>query len=169
MIADQAVTPAKQSQPLTQGSSVATTTGTTVDVNLAIPSWAKRITIALSGVSLSGSANTVVQLGSGSFTTTGYTSTSVYAASANQAGAQSATNGLCVYGGSLTNAFTGLVTLINVGSNTWIEGHSGMLNSTVGVTGGGSITLGGVLDRIRLATSNGTDTFDAGSVNILYE
>lgn len=169
MIADSAVTPTKMSQPLTQGTSVVTTSGTTIDISTAIPSWVKRITVALTGVSLSGSSNTVVQIGSGSYTTTGYTSTSVYAASANQAGAQSATNGFCVYGGSLSNAFTGLVTLVNVGNNTWVEGHSGMLNSTVGVTGGGSIALGGVLDRIRIATANGTDTFDAGSVNIIYE
>ena len=32
----------------------------------------------------------------------------------------------------------------------------------------GTITLSGTLDRVRLA-STGTDTFDAGSVNILYE
>ena len=34
---------------------------------------------------------------------------------------------------------------------------------------GGSIALGGVLDRIRITTVNGTDVFDAGSINILYE
>ncbi len=33
----------------------------------------------------------------------------------------------------------------------------------------GSITLGGTLDRVRITTVNGTDTFDAGSINILYE
>lgn len=169
VIEDLAVTPAKLSQKLTQGTSVATTSGTAIDINTAIPSWAKRITIALSGVSLSGSSNTIIQVGSGSYTTTGYTSTSAYAASANQAGVQSATNGLCVYGGSATNAFTGLVTLVNISGNTWVESHSGLLNSTVGVTGGGSIALGGVLDRIRVATANGTDTFDAGSINIIYE
>jgi hypothetical protein len=25
------------------------------------------------------------------------------------------------------------------------------------------------LDRVRITTTNGTDTFDAGSINILYE
>jgi len=35
--------------------------------------------------------------------------------------------------------------------------------------GAGTKTISGVLDRIRLTTVNGTDTFDAGSVNILYE
>jgi hypothetical protein len=34
---------------------------------------------------------------------------------------------------------------------------------------GNALALGGVLDRVRLTTVNGTDTFDAGTVNILYE
>jgi hypothetical protein len=33
----------------------------------------------------------------------------------------------------------------------------------------GHVSLSGALDRIRLTTVNGTDTFDAGSVNIIYE
>jgi hypothetical protein len=37
------------------------------------------------------------------------------------------------------------------------------------VFGGGSVTLSGTLDRVRITTVNGTDTFDAGTINILYE
>jgi hypothetical protein len=33
----------------------------------------------------------------------------------------------------------------------------------------GTIALSGTLDRVRITTVNGTDTFDAGSINILYE
>jgi hypothetical protein len=33
----------------------------------------------------------------------------------------------------------------------------------------GGVALGGALDRVRITTVNGTDTFDAGSINILYE
>ena len=33
----------------------------------------------------------------------------------------------------------------------------------------GRVTLSGALDRVRVTTVNGTDTFDAGSINILYE
>ena len=32
-----------------------------------------------------------------------------------------------------------------------------------------SKTLSGALTTVRITTANGTDTFDAGSVNILYE
>jgi hypothetical protein len=42
--------------------------------------------------------------------------------------------------------------------------------STTGtITTGGSVTLSGTLDRVRITTVSGTDTFDAGSINILYE
>jgi len=37
------------------------------------------------------------------------------------------------------------------------------------VGGGTTPTLSGALDRIRITTVNGTDTFDNGTVNILYE
>jgi hypothetical protein len=33
----------------------------------------------------------------------------------------------------------------------------------------GTKSLSATLDRIRITTVNGTDTFDAGSINILYE
>ena len=33
----------------------------------------------------------------------------------------------------------------------------------------GKAALGATLDRVRITTTNGTDTFDAGSINILYE
>jgi hypothetical protein len=34
---------------------------------------------------------------------------------------------------------------------------------------GGSIALAALLTAVRITTVNGTDTFDAGSINILYE
>ena len=156
-------------QPLPQGTSVATTSGTTIDLNTAIPSWVRRITIGYQGVSLTGSSHTIIQLGSGSYTTSGYAATAAYAGTANSAGVASATNGFCVHGGSNTNALTGTMTLVNLSGNTWVASHSGMLNTTIGVMGGGSVTLSGTLDRIRIASANGTDSFDAGSVNILFE
>jgi hypothetical protein len=61
------------------------------------------------------------------------------------------------------------MTIVGMGSNLWVASHSGMLNSTIGVMGGGFITLGGTLDRIRITSTNGTDAFDAGSVILLYE
>ena len=42
-------------------------------------------------------------------------------------------------------------------------------NGAATMTTGGSVTLGGTLDRLRITTVNGTDAYDAGTVNILYE
>ena len=42
-------------------------------------------------------------------------------------------------------------------------------SATQSLYGGGNVTLGGALDRIRVTTVNGTDLFDAGSINIMYE
>lgn len=150
------------------GTSQATTSGLTKDFT-GIPSWVKKITIVFNGVSLTGSSNSLVQLGSGSFVTTGYSACTGYIATTNQCSISSATNGLCVTGGTNANAFTGTMTLIHTGGNVWVASHSGNIGSTYVVNGGGSISLSGALDRIRLTTANGTDTFDAGSVNILYE
>lgn len=154
---------------ITLGTAQNTTSGTTINLDTAIPSWVRRITIAYQGVSLSGSAHTIIQLGSGSFTTTGYTSTGAYAGSGNQAGVASATNGLIAHGGSPTNALTGTMTILSMGGNLWVASHSGSLNANIGIMGAGSVTLSGTLDRIRITTTNGTDAFDAGVVNILYE
>lgn len=49
---------------------------------------------------------------------------------------------------------------------------AGSVTTTNGGTSffaGNSPALAGALDRVRITTVNGTDTFDAGSVNILYE
>jgi hypothetical protein len=92
-IAAGAVTQAKRSEDLTQGTAIATTSGTVINIDTAVPSWVRRITVAYSGVSLSGSAHTIIQLGSGSYATSGYASTGAYAGSGNQAGVASATNG----------------------------------------------------------------------------
>jgi hypothetical protein len=42
-------------------------------------------------------------------------------------------------------------------------------DSTITDYGAGVISLGGTLDRVRITAANGTDTFDAGTINIIYE
>jgi hypothetical protein len=51
----------------------------------------------------------------------------------------------------------------------WVSSHTYRQLSTNALFGGGTVTLGGTLDRVRITTVNGTDTFDAGTINILYE
>jgi len=60
-----------------------------------------------------------------------------------------------------------VITLIS--GSSYVSSHSGMTNNTQAISGGGGITLSGTLDRVRITTVNGTDTFDAGTINIMYE
>jgi hypothetical protein len=166
------VTPAKLSQPLTLGTAVATTSGASIDFT-SIPSWVKRITVMFNGVSLSGTSNYLIQLGdSGGLETTGYNSTSAMAWGGSTTIGGSFTTGFGVVSQAAANSISGSVTLLSISGNTWISNHSvgyNQASSSAGASGGGSKTLSDTLTQIRITTVNGTDTFDAGSVNILYE
>lgn len=154
------------------GTPVASTSGTTIEFT-GIPSWAKRVTLLLSNVSTSGTSLMQVQLGtSGGFLTSGYTSYGgVY--STGSVSAISST-GFVQYDNSRTavsNVF-GQYVFTLVGGNSWI--CSALLADNDNAVAslyqiGGGVTLSGTLDRIRITTVNGTDTFDAGSINIMWE
>lgn len=170
-MADGFVTPAKLSQPLTLGTAVNTTSGTAIDFT-SIPSWVKRITVMFNGVSTNGISSLQVQLGAGSITTTGYLArcTSVSTAVGNSTSGSTFNTGFALLSNTAAGSTIGNISLMNVSGNIWVA--SGTLqqegaSTTLSVAG--NITLSGALDRIRLTTVNGTDTFDAGSINILYE
>jgi hypothetical protein len=134
-----------------------------------IPSWVKRITMMFRGVSLSGTSSFLVQIGSGSFTTSGYISTSNGTNQANATGGINSTAGFCLRAANAAGITSGMMVLTSLGSNAWVGSHAAKNATTEAQWGGGDVALGGTLDRVRLTTVNGTDTFDAGSVNILYE
>lgn len=151
---------------ISSGTAVASTSGTSVDISTSIPSTAKRITVMLSGVSTNGTSNYQIQVGSGSYTTSGYVGQSNYGTVAvqNSTGLVIANN----IGAALT--FYGVVVLTLVTGNTWVSFGNVVPNSAnSGSYNAGGITLSGALDRIRITTTGGTDTFDAGTINILWE
>jgi hypothetical protein len=157
---------------LTSGT-VATATGTSVDFT-SIPSWVKRITVSLSSVSTNGTDRPLVQLGdSGGVETTGYTVVVTGGSNAASPSVASYTSGFVVDSGNAAAALSGhlVLTLHNSATNTWVA--SGNFISSSGVASyffaAGSKSLSATLDRIRLTTTGGTNTFDAGTVNILYE
>lgn len=150
---------------LTLGTAVATTSGTSIDFT-GIPSWVKRITVMLNGLSTNGTSNEILQIGSGSVQVSGYLGS---AATNTTYAAFTAGFGLGV---SITSAAVlhGIATLVSLGGNVWSFSFNGTYsNSPATAQATGSVTLSGALDRLRLTTANGTDTFDAGSINILYE
>lgn len=157
---------------LVSGTSQATTSGTYKDF-LSIPNWVRRITIIFNGVSLSGTAHLLVQIGTGGVpTTSGYSSTSSYALAASSAtNGVTSTSGYIMYIGTASYVFSGHIVLTNISGNIWIS--SGIISNltTTPYTGqqAGLGSTSATLDMVRITTSNGTDTFDAGSINILYE
>jgi hypothetical protein len=154
---------------IVSGTAVASTSGTSIDFT-SIPSWVKRITVMFNGVSTAASnSNILIQLGSSSIQTTGYASSGIYGGPSG-AGGTSTAGMLVVYGQNAASLFSGNATLTLFSGNSWVCASvlSRTAESYVQMAGG-NVTLSGVLDRIRITTSGGTDTFDAGSINILYE
>lgn len=146
---------------LTLGTAQNTTSGTAIDFT-GIPSWAKRVTVMFNGVSVSGTADLLIQIG----TSSGIESTGYLAVS--DVSAFTAAFGIRTQNAAF--AVKGAMVITTLGSNVWVMTTNTYLDSgTTARNGSGSKTLGGTLDRVRITTSNGTDTFDAGSVNIMYE
>jgi hypothetical protein len=156
-----------QLQRIVLSTAVATTSGTSIDYT-GLPAWVKKITVSFQGVSSNSSSLWLLQLGTSSgVTTSGYLgrvrdlSSTTSAFSAGFTLLTDSSNGAILHG---------LIQIVTLGSNNFAM--SGILARSDGANlymSGGSIALGGVLDRVRLTTVNGTDIFDAGSVNILYE
>ena len=151
------------------GTAVASTSGTSIDFT-GIPSWVKRVTVMLNGVSTNGIVPLLFQLGTSSgVETTGYVSSGTYQG-ASQAGTTSTSGFLNQAGGAIADTTCGITTITSFGSNKWVASSvSGTGSSQYTYIGAGAKTLASTLDRVRITTTNGTDTFDAGSINILYE
>jgi hypothetical protein len=153
---------------LVSGTAVASTSGTSIDFT-GIPAGVRRITVMFNGVSTSGTSGILLQIGAGSVTTSGYASTAGQFNFVNQTAGTSSTTGFFIYSVAAANTASGQAVLTLVTGNTWVGSYVIKPATSVVSMGGGDVTLSGTLDRIRLATVNGTDTFDAGSINILYE
>lgn len=156
--------------PLVSGTSQASTSGTSIDFT-GIPSWVKRITIMFNGVSTGGTSIKQIQLGdSGGVETTGYLGTSVALIDAIAVNAAIIATGFGIRSGLAADTLNGAVVITNLTSNTWVaQGALTDSSRGAGYLVGGAKALSATLDRVRITTVNGTDVFDAGSINILYE
>jgi hypothetical protein len=162
------VTPTMLTQPSTLATAQAATSGTSLTFS-SIPNWAKKVTVMFSGVSTSGSSNKLVRIGSGSVATTGYVSTGQNYNSSVGGSTASSTAGFIICSGAGADTLSGSMTINLISTNNYIADHVMKLNTTYVAFGGGNVTLSGVMDRVVITTVNGTDTFAAGSVNIIYE
>lgn len=162
-IANSAVTPAKLSQPLTLGTAVASTSGTSIDFTN-IPSWVNRVTVIYQGVSLNNADEHQILLGTSSgFVTTGYSYT---------CNSTNFTTGFVISGSASGSGYqyAGTAVLTRVSGNLWVVTSQISPATTANATrsGNGWVNLGSALTQLR-CTTNGTGIFDAGSINILYE
>lgn len=155
----------------TSGTATATTSGTAVQFT-GIPSTAKRIIVSFAGVSLNSSSNLLLQIGpSGGVETSGYDSYTAVDVGGTNATVNSSA-GHVVRNANAARAYTGhfFLTLLNASTNLWVIScivyDNGTQNQMVGAS---QKTLAGTLERLRLTTVGGTDTFDAGSINIMYD
>jgi hypothetical protein len=147
----------------------ATTSGTSIDFT-GIPSYVKRITVMTSAVSTNGTSGLMIQLGtSGGFVTSGYLCT---ADAFNVEPISAAfTNGFAIGDTVVAAGKSNAVSVITrISGNSWVFSSAGSQSSPVSVTiGGGSVTLGAEITQLRYTTAGGTNTFDDGLVNVMYE
>lgn len=159
------------SQPVTSGTSVATTSGTTKDFT-GIPSWVTEISIMFVGVSTNGTDPLLVQIGdAGGIETSGYLSGSSACLNAAATAGVNSTAGFVISSASASNILHGSMTLrlADAATFTWASTHSmGRSNDAAAVHGGGSKSTSAVLTQLRITTTGGVNTFDAGLVNIRY-
>jgi len=155
---------------ITSGTAVASTSGTSIDFT-SIPSWVKRITLMFAGVSTSGTNFPLLQLGNGSIVNTGYVGSRGTMQNASTTGITSVTDGFGIASNTAGYLIHGSCRFELITGNTWVATGS-FISTGSNLTflpTGGYIVLGSTLDRLRITTVGGTDTFDAGTINILYE
>jgi hypothetical protein len=158
---------------ITLGTAAASTSGTVVEFT-GIPADAKRVTMMFTGVSTSGTSSPQIQIGTSSgFETSAYRNTNSLVAASGVVSANFTTGfGIGINASNWTGAMVanGSITISLIDSNIWsAHGAFGLSNQVGLFITAGAKTLGGTLDRVRVTTTNGTDTFDAGTVNISWE
>jgi hypothetical protein len=154
---------------LVQGTVQNSTSGTNIDFT-GIPSWVRRVTVMFNGVSTNGTSNPLIQLGdSGGIENTGYDNNSLLIG----VNAVQSTAGFIFLSAAAANIITGQMVFSSFNtSNTWVGTGTFFVNQSgtyYTLVNNGVKTLSATLDRLRITTVNGTDAFDAGSINILYE
>jgi len=153
----------RKDENINLGVSVAAS-GTAVDF-VGIPEGVKRITVMFDGVSTNGASNLQMQIGSDTFETSGYSSIVQFSGTPTAFG-----GGFGVASSvAATSSMHGIASILYISNNKYAEtSNISSVNGVVFVSAG-SKTLSGPLTKLRITTVNGTDTFDAGTINISWE
>ena len=147
-----------------------TASGTAIDFT-GIPSWVKRITVMFNAVSTNGTSSPLLRVGTaGGIISTGYTSDIISGVN-NAISASNTSIGVSLVsaGHQATYSYNGAITLELISANLWVIVGTLNIYQVAVCSLSSKINTGVALDRIRITTINGTDVFDAGSINIMYE
>jgi hypothetical protein len=155
----------------TLGTPVVTTSGTAIDFT-GIPATAKQIIVSFNGVSTSGTSYVIVQIGdAGGIEITGYqgSGVSILGTVVDQA---SASSGYLILSANAGHKLSGSVTLTLENATVFTWAATGSFGDGIAANASwftaGRKSLSATLDRVRITTVNGTDTFDLGEINIAY-
>jgi hypothetical protein len=151
------------------GTAITSASGSSLDFP-SIPSWVERITISLNGISFAATGAAVIRLGvSNTLVTSGYVAARIGFTTAPAMVVTSVTDGVASFGTSAAaSTVIGQIVLTNLTGNQWVSsGQVFRTTDNVYMTTNGSITLAGALTNLSVVAT--TSTFDAGSVNIIYE
>lgn len=157
--------------PITLATVQASTSGTSIDFT-SVPAGVRRVTVLIDGVSTSGTSVMIVQIGdSGGIEATSYVGSAWGALNGNPELIINPTTGFGVApDGGAGYLRYGIVVLHLITGSTWVASGGGGQSDSARQWGcGGSKALSAALDRVRITTVGGTDTFDAGQINISYE
>lgn len=140
-----------------------------------IPSWVKRITVMLDQFSTNGTSAYLIRLGTSiGFFTAGYVSSASNITTSATA-ITGSTAGLILNASAsaiAASTYTGSIVITQMDpAGIWTStGILSRSDNIVHSTSAGSANLGGLpLDSIRITTVGGTNLFDNGEVNIMYE
>lgn len=144
-----------------------TTSGSAI--NIAVPSWANKITISAYEVSLSGSSDLLIRVGKTTPQTTGYLSTSTVTLTTGGASTgTSISSGWSVYTASAGGVVSGRITIEKLSDTQYVSDHSMKRSTTSTINGGGSALTANAIDILRI-TNTGSDTFDSGAIKVTFE
>jgi hypothetical protein len=155
----------------TLGTPVATTSGTSIDFT-GIPAGVKQIVVSFKNVSTSSTSQKLIQIGdSGGIENTGYSSRSTSIITPSTIAGTGTASGFLIYSILASTELSGSITLTLQNATTFTFESTGIFsdyNEGAQFFTSGGKSLSATLDRVRITTVNGTDTFDGGEINIAY-
>jgi hypothetical protein len=144
-------------------------TGTFIDFT-GIPSWVNRVTVQGNSLGTSGTARLFLRVGDGAIVTSGYLGSTTQIDGATPVTVLGANAVLLTENNTSAMRLRFKATIERRSKLIWvITGTGAFSNTATTVSFANDITLTGDLDRVRITTAGGTDTFTIGGLNISWE